>query len=168
MKIFVSGQPGCGKSTFINELIRELRKKKKVAGFITPEIRERKDKERSGFLIKDVTTGKEVILASKKLKEGPKFGNYRINLAGINEIIDELEKQISGAEVIIIDEIGKMEMFSEKFKKIIAKLLTSKKPLIASLHRSYAGKYKSLGKVFWLTKENKEEVKREILKSLEA
>ncbi|MEM1535841.1 MAG: NTPase [Candidatus Pacearchaeota archaeon] len=162
MKIFISGLPGCGKTTLMLELVKELKaKNKKVAGIITKQILN--NKKREGFLIEDLTSNKQEMLASIKQKEGPKVGKYRVNVNGIGKIVEEAEKNFENADIIIIDEIGRMEFFSEAFKAMLRKLIDSDKKIIATLHRAYVEKYRKQGIFIWLEKDKLQEVKNKII-----
>ena len=166
MNIFITGKPGCGKSTLILELIKDLKdKNKKIAGIITPEIRERKGESREGFSIIDLASSKQEILASTKQK-GPMVSKYGVNIAGIDFIVEEFKKSFNSADVIILDEIGKMEICSEKFKSMLEKVFNSKKIVIATLHRSLIEKYKDKGKLIWLEKNKADLIKKQILEEI--
>jgi nucleoside-triphosphatase THEP1 len=68
--LFLTGKPRSGKTTLVKEVIERLKEKKgkiKLAGIITPEFKNEKG-EREGFLIRDLKTGREEILASIKIK----------------------------------------------------------------------------------------------------
>ncbi|MCS7134352.1 MAG: NTPase [Candidatus Pacearchaeota archaeon] len=160
MKIFVTGFPGCGKTTLILSLINDLKERKKIAGVVTTEIREKN--RRRGFLIKDIASNKEEILASTNGK-GPKIGKYHVNIEGINKMVKETEKSIEKAEILIIDEIGKMEFFSDAFKEMISKIIDSEKNVVATLHRNYIKIYKDKGTIMWLEKNKVEDTKKKIL-----
>ena len=161
MKIFITGKPGCGKSTLIGELIK-LAEQKGVAycGILTPEMR--KDGSRIGFKIVALPDGEEEILASIELSY-PKVSKYGVNVKGIDKIVGVVERNFSKAEVVFIDEIGKMEMFSEEFKKFLAKVLRSDKRVVATLNLALLNEFKNYGKLFFLTRENYEKVRKEIL-----
>jgi nucleoside-triphosphatase len=162
MKIFLTGLPGCGKSTLLLKVIEILKQKGiKVGGIITPE--KRVERKRIAFLVKDIYSGKEGILASVDQKFGPKFGKYKINLEDFEKIsLSALEFAIKNCDLIAIDEIGKMEFFSEKFKQKVFEILNSDKELIAVLHRNFVSQFKSYGKIFEVTKENRESLPRKI------
>ena len=73
--------------------------------------------------------------------------------------------------MIVIDEIGKMELFSEKFKEAVAKALEAKNKVLGTItlaKLSFVEEIKKRRdtKIFYLTKENKEKIKEEILKIL--
>lgn len=128
--ILITGQPGCGKSSLIKKLIEG----RKVGGIATPEIRKRG--LRWGFEIVDLESGKGGILASVEEKEGPPVSKYRVNLENLDEIgVSAIEKAVDAPEIefIVIDEIGKMECFSEKFKKAVTSALGSQKPILAAI-----------------------------------
>lgn len=155
MKIFITGLPGCGKTTLIKELIKNYNDS--VSGFFTEEIINR---TRKGFKIKDIETREEGILASVDLKEGPKVSKYFVNIKDIERIaIPSLEKE---ASLYFIDEIGAMELKSKRFEKILESILSSDKNIIATLHRNYIDKYKKYGEVIWLTRENWNEIFKKI------
>lgn len=162
MKIFISGFPGCGKTTLMMLLLEELKKqRKKVAGILTREIRTKKGRE--GFFIEDITTEKKLIIASTKLKEGPKVSKYHVNVDAIDLITKLAEKNFENAEIILIDEIGKMELYSAAFHEMIKKVLNSSKIVIATLHRNYVNDYKKYGVLIWLEKEKIGETMKKIL-----
>jgi len=151
MKIFITGSPGCGKTTLIKKLIKFY--KGSISGFFTEEIR---NKTRKGFKIKDIQSGEEGILASVDLKSGPKVSKYFVNLKDIEKIaIPSLERK---ADLYIIDEIGAMELCSKLFEKKLEEILKSEKNILATLHRNYIDKYNKYGKVIWLTKEDRNDV----------
>ncbi|MFQ6010277.1 MAG: NTPase [Candidatus Aenigmatarchaeota archaeon] len=148
-KVFITGKPGCGKTTLIKELVKE----RDVAGFITEEIR---DKGRKGFKIIDIKSREEGVLASTEQKTGPRVSKYRVNLADLERIgIKALERK---ADLIVIDEIGKMELYSKAIEKKIKEILQSRKKVLATLHRNYIDEYRKYGEVIWLTRENWQEV----------
>ena len=102
--IFITGKPGCGKTTLIKEISKEL--KPKIFGFYTEEIREKE--KRVGFKIKTLDK-KEGILAHIKFKSKYQVGKYKVNLKDLEEIgVSALEKAIKEKKIVLIDEIGKM------------------------------------------------------------
>jgi nucleoside-triphosphatase THEP1 len=155
MNIFITGNPGCGKSTLIKRLLEEL-SAEKVSGIITPEIRA--DGKRKGFKIVDLASGREEILASENIGRGPGVSRYKVNLEGIDIIMDKFLESYEGSEYVVIDEIGMMEFYSKKFREIIAMVLNSSKVVIATLSKRFIKEYKSQGEVFNLTRENSDEV----------
>ena len=162
--IFITGPPGCGKTTLIKEILEEL--KIQAKGFFTEEIRN--GGERIGFKIVTLS-GKEGILAEKGLESPYKVSKYGVLLKDLEEIgVKEIEEGLRGDFLIVVDEIGKMELFSNKFRKAILKVLDSEKKVLGTImlkENPFCDKIKQRKdtKVFYLTRENKEKVKKEIL-----
>jgi len=163
VRIFITGQPGSGKSRLVQEIVQELGIR--AGGIITPEIR--KD-GRAGFRIIDIASGRQGILAAVDIK-GPRVSKYGVNLKDIEEIgVTAVKKALEDPEVklIVIDELGKMELCSRAFRDVVQKALESDKDLLVVLHRALVGKYKKHGRVFILTTENRKDVKVHVLEIL--
>jgi nucleoside-triphosphatase len=158
MKFLISGPPASGKSTLVLKLIEFLKNKgKKIGGIVSPEVRERGI--RVGFKIVDLLSLKEKVFASINYKTKYKVGKYFVNVEYFEEIaIPALEMAEKECDVIVIDEIGKMELFSEKFEKKVECILKCDKIVVATVHRNYIEKYKNYGKVFWLERERWNEI----------
>jgi len=163
--IFLTGKPRCGKSFIVNEIVQTLQKKDmKVGGILTPDIRE--DHERTGFHIIDIASSTKEILASKHLKEGPRIGPYRINVEGIDLITEKFLESLESFDIIIIDELGVMELKSEKFKKMLDQVLKSSQPKLIILNRHLVKHYEKHGEVIEMKREIADEVKKKILKEI--
>jgi len=114
MIISLTGRPGIGKTTAIKRIIEKL--KDRAVGFYTEEIRHPETKKRLGFKV-ITTDGNEGILAEKFKPSKFKVGSYGVNVEDFeNLVIPVLEKAFKERDkIIVIDEIGKMELFSDKF-----------------------------------------------------
>ncbi|MDR2360788.1 MAG: nucleoside-triphosphatase [Oscillospiraceae bacterium] len=114
MNTFLTGEPGVGKSTIIEEAIRELRNYgKSVAGYYTTrEI----TSERKTFWINDYVTGESVVMAV-----GDSNGNFEVNYDAFE--IFAAEAISRPADVIVLDELGVFEEPCEKFKATVYELL---------------------------------------------
>jgi len=133
----ITGVPGIGKTTALIRLTKMLKNAGiDVDGFYSVEI---KDKgERKGFSLVDVKTGDTVTLASTN-GEGIKFGRYRVKVKNIDQFVPKvIQRAIENSKIIIIDEIGPMELFSSSFKKAVEDLLKTDKVTIAVVHRSFS------------------------------
>jgi nucleoside-triphosphatase len=160
MNIFITGNPRCGKSTLIQKILDEI-SDKNLSGFITPEIRE--NGERQGFKIIDLASRKEEILASINIKSGPGVSRYRVNIEGIDAIMDKFLESYENSEYVIIDEIGMMEFFSRKFRETIQIVLSSNKVVIATLSRKFVKKYEDKGQIYFLTRVHFDEIYKKVL-----
>jgi dTMP kinase len=141
-KFFILGAPGVGKTTLVEYLFDFLKNNLSsfnFSGFLTTEIRE--GAERKGFKIKVLNSDTESILAIRKdlidpkeIKDKPFVGKYVVKIENLEKVVENLEKESEKENVIfIIDEIGKMEIFSLKFRKFIEKLLISPVYLLATV-----------------------------------
>jgi nucleoside-triphosphatase len=132
----LTGPPGIGKSTIVSRTVYLLRLQGRgVGGCITKE--RRSGKERTGFGIFDLMSGREGELASVRGTLGPRVGKYRVNISGLANIgARALSEAAERAEVIVIDEVGPMELTSPEFKKSVRMCLESGKPILAVVHEN--------------------------------
>jgi len=95
----------------------------------------RQDGTRIGFEIIDLNTSRIGWLAHVNQKSGPRVGKYRVNLNDLNVIgTNAIREALGECDVVAIDEIGPMELFSEKFREAVKEALESPKPVIAVVH----------------------------------
>ena len=117
--IFLTGKPGAGKSTAIKRIIEEIEKKgiNEVSGFLTEEIRG-ENGVREGFMLKTVDGKREGLLSHiRDIKSKYKVGKYNVSIPNIENIAVPTMALDEGIplKILIIDEIGKMECFSQVF-----------------------------------------------------
>ena len=167
-KILLTGLPGCGKTTAVRQIIENL-SCEKVAGFYTEEIRS--GDARKGFRWKRLD-GAEGRLAHVEIKGRFKVGKYGVDVAGFEEaVVPVLDAGRTDVELFVIDEIGKMECFSEKFVAAIRQLFASEKSVLATVAKKGTGlisevkKYPNI-KLFNLIRSDRERTITEILQVL--
>jgi len=131
VKLVIEGRPGSGKSTLVERVITKLGDGVRIGGFFTREIR--KGGERVGFKI--VTVDKmEGVLAHADKPGGIKVGKYTVNLEGIETVaVPAMERAIRECDLIVIDEIGKMELHSRHFSEVVEIALDSDKAVLATV-----------------------------------
>jgi nucleoside-triphosphatase len=137
----ITGAPGIGKTTVIMRVAEVLKAQGKLVGGMTSK--EQRDGEvRKGFLIQDLSNGDQGWLASVNQPDGPRVGKYRVNLHDLENIgAKAIKEATKSADVIIIDEIGPMELRSLPFKKASQEALNSSKPVIATIHFKAADEF---------------------------
>jgi nucleoside-triphosphatase len=130
----LTGPPGIGKSTVVSRVIFLVRSKGYgVGGCLTRE--RRRGKERIGFTIIDLMSGLEAPLASSDSALGPRVGRYRVDVRGLSGVgAVALHQAAANAELIVIDEVGPMELTSPDFKRGAEECLRSGKPVLAVVH----------------------------------
>lgn len=105
-----------------------------VGGCLTKERKE--GRERVAFTISDLMSGREGELASIKGTLGPRVGRYRVNVGTLADLgACALRDAAAIAEVIVIDEIGPMELTSPEFKRAAEACFKSGKPILAVVHQ---------------------------------
>jgi len=132
--LFLTGQPGVGKTTVLLRVADTLKDKGyKLGGMISREVREQGT--RVGFEIRDFHTGQKGWLAHIRQTSGPQVGKYRVNLDDLKNIgVNSILNAIKNTDIIIVDEIGPMELFSQAFRDAIFQAAESTKPLLGTIH----------------------------------
>jgi nucleoside-triphosphatase THEP1 len=128
MNILVTGPPRCGKSTLIKRVVGRIQKP--MIGFFTQEVRERG--KRVGFSITTLD-GKKGVLAHQAIKSRFRVGKYGVNLDHIDQVAVPSMIPSKADEIVVIDEIGKMECFSPLFRQTLVKVLDSENPVLGSI-----------------------------------
>ncbi len=132
--LLLTGAPGVGKTTALKKTVDALKAKSiSVGGMISRESRE--GSVRVGFEIIDLTNGKHGWLAHINQTNGPQVGKYHINLQDLDNIgVQAITEATEKLSAVAIDEIGPMELYSQKFKQAVAQALESKKLILATVH----------------------------------
>jgi len=165
--ILITGLPGIGKTTLIKNLSETLGSFSPI-GFYTAEIRDKG--VRKGFELISLD-GKRKLLSHRELRSPYRVGSYRVDVKGFEGFLASISWSDPSARLVIIDEIGKMECFSEKFKKLLIEILDSDKWLIATVALKGGGliaevKDRQDVKLFTMTKSNRDSLLREILREI--
>lgn len=133
--ILITGVPGIGKTTIIQQLAGELRSLR-PAGFFTEEIREAG--KRVGFALVGLD-GERQVLSHVSVRSRYRVGKYAVDVEGFEAFLRNRRFFGSETRLIIIDEIGKMECLSALFRQQIIGILDSDIPCIATIARKGDG-----------------------------
>jgi nucleoside-triphosphatase len=165
--IFLTGKPGVGKTTIIRKVLERL--KVETAGFFTREIR--RGGERVGFELVTLS-GKKAILAHKQARSPFRVGKYRVNVEAFEQIaLPELERASRQASLVVIDELGRMELFSEKFQRCVQRTLDRAQLVLGVVQRranpfTDAVKSRSDVLVIEVTETNRDRLPEEIIRRI--
>lgn len=130
LKLLVEGRPGVGKTTLVKRVVASLQQAGLgVCGFTTGEIRIAG--RRVGFEVEPIG-GHTRVLAHVDLPGPPRVGRYGVDLAAFESAA--LPSLQEPGDVVVIDELGKMEVASTRFVDAMHDLLASDRSVLASVH----------------------------------
>jgi len=134
--LFVTGRPGIGKTTVVLNAAKALKEKGYiVGGVLSREVREKGT--RIGFEITDFATGQKGWLAHVNQPTGPQVSKYKVNINDLDQIgAKAIQCATEDADIVVVDEIGPMELFSSTFKQAIKDLIASNKLVLGVIHHS--------------------------------
>ena len=131
--ILLTGKPGCGKTTLIRHVLEDF--PGDVGGFYTQEIREAGT--RKGFKI--ITLGgKRGVLAHVDIRSSQRVGKYGVDLQAVDRlVVPAIQGAVDRQALVVIDEIGPMEIRSIRFRKVVNYALRSDVKVLGTIaHRS--------------------------------
>jgi len=125
----LSGKPGSGKTSIIKEALSKT--ERNAGGFYTDEIR--KGGSRVGFRIITLC-GQNRLLSHIKLDSPYNIGKYKVDISSIDEVaVPAVREAILHSEIIVIDEIGKMELLSPLFRDVVTEALECEKKVLGTV-----------------------------------
>ena len=113
--LLLTGPPGSGKTTLIQQAVERL--EGKAGGFYTREIRE--NGTRVGFEIVTLEGGRAV-LSHVRFRSPHRVGRYGVDVEALERVgVAALRRATRSGLVVVVDEIGKMELCSEVFREAV-------------------------------------------------
>ena len=131
-RLLLEGRPGIGKTTVARRLVTLLQRAGvPVGGFTTGELRT--GGRREGFVVEAVSGAREV-LAHVDLPGPPRVGRYGVDLAAFERVVLPALGDPGPGGVVVVDELGKMELASAAFCETVVELLGRDVAVVATVH----------------------------------
>jgi nucleoside-triphosphatase len=128
----LTGRPGTGKTSLIKQVAAKMGNR--AGGFYTEEIRS--GGLRLGFRLVTLD-GDAVVLAHTSIHSPYQVSRYGVDIDGLNRVgVSALCKAAKECPLVIIDEIGKMELFSANFREAVLKIISSGKKVLGTIMSS--------------------------------
>jgi nucleoside-triphosphatase len=135
VRLLLEGRPGIGKTTAARRLLTLLQEVGlPVGGFTTAELRA--GGRREGFLV-EAASGAQARLAHVDLPGPPRVGRYGVDLAAFERVALPALGDPGLGGVVVIDELGKMELASAAFRAAVLELLGRDVAVVATVHRAH-------------------------------
>ena len=153
-----------GKTTLVKKFVEELKQFHPV-GFYTEEMRE--EGTRKGFELISLD-GRRGLLSHTDIQGPHRVGKYKVDLKWFEDFLSSLPLLNPSTRLIVIDEIGKMECYSDQFKTLLKEILDSEKSIIATIALKGSGTIEEIKKrkdvkPFEITQRNRNSLLPEIL-----
>jgi len=125
----LTGRPGTGKTSIIKQIAAQM--KGKAGGFYTEEIRTQGVRE--GFRLVTLN-GESIILAHVSIHSPYRVSKYGVDIDALERIgVPALHKAAQQYDLVVVDEIGKMELFSAKFREAVSQIIDSGKRMLGTI-----------------------------------
>jgi nucleoside-triphosphatase len=125
----LTGRPGTGKTRLITQAVAEV--KGKAGGFYTEEIRSQGG--RQGFKLVALD-GQDAILAHIDIHSPYRVSRYGVDIESLDRVgVSALYKAAQQCDLVVIDEIGKMELFSANFREAVLQIIGSGKRVLGTI-----------------------------------
>lgn len=129
--LLVTGRPGCGKTTLIESVIRKFGNE--AGGFFTREIRDHG--VRKGFTLRTLE-GRTGTLAHVEIAGRVRVGKYGVNVEALESLaVPAIRGAVQQKKIVVIDEIGRMEIASEEFRRAVLDALASDAIVLAAIQQ---------------------------------
>lgn len=167
--ILLTGPPGSGKTTLVERVVSSLRTP--AGGFLSREVREAG--RRVGFELVTLD-GRRDWLAHVDLASPARLGRYRVNLRALEELAcGAIRAAVQRGQMVVIDEIGPMELLSPSFRRAADEALVSRCLVLATIMRRrhpFADRVKALpgAVLFEVRADNRQLLLKDILRLISA
>lgn len=135
MIILLTGKPGIGKSTALEAFL--------ARGFSAPvrwtltrEIRDPETGARVGFRALNSAGEQRTISHKTAITSDAVIGEYRVDLEAVEAMFADALGAVAEGGLTVVDEIGPMQLLSQKFSAALEATMRSEADVIATIHAS--------------------------------
>lgn len=135
IKIGITGLVGSGRTDLLLTLVNMLEAEDvKIGGVITEPVVE--DEKVTGFKMVDYITKEEALIAGTRITSKARINEFGIDLDILGLFsVNAIKRAVYHSDLVIIDEIGRIQLKSEYFNKAVLNALKSSKPIIMTIYR---------------------------------
>lgn len=128
--LLLTGPPRVGKTTLVLRVLDSL-PQGTACGFVTREVR--REGRRVGFEV-ETLSGESGTLAHVDIRSRHRVGRYGVDLAAFERLaLPLIDPTRANSPLIVIDEIGKMECFSARFRQLVVAAIESDRSVLATI-----------------------------------
>ncbi len=125
----LTGKPGAGKTSLIKQAVAGMGGK--AGGFYTEEIRS--GGARLGFRLVTLD-GESTILSHVNIHSPYRVSKYGVDIDNLDQVgVSALHKAAEQYDLVVVDEIGKMELFSANFREAVLQIIDSGKRVLGTI-----------------------------------
>jgi len=125
----LTGRPGTGKTSLIKQVAAQM--KGKAGGFYTEEIRTQGVRE--GFRLVTLD-GEEATLAHVNIRSPYRVSKYGVDIDALERVgVPALRRAAQQRGLVVIDEIGKMELFSANFREVVSQMIGGETRILGTI-----------------------------------
>lgn len=165
--LLLTGRPGVGKTTVVKKAVQAL--EHDAGGFFTEEIRGAGGR-RVGFRLVTLD-GEEAVMAHVELRgEGrPRVSRYGVDVAAIDRVgVAALRRAVASGGIVVVDEIGKMELTSDAFKEAVLDAVAGEVRVLGTVMRGSHPwvddlKAREVVTVWEVTRDNRDQLVEEVV-----
>lgn len=133
--VFVTGVPGSGKTTLVRNVVERLRTDGyKLLGFYTEEVRDESSRDRIGFDVVSLEGARGPLARVSSTKTTSMVGKYNVTIESFERIaFPTMDVTHQDVDIFVVDEVGKMELFSPAFTSRVDELFSSGKLILGTI-----------------------------------
>ena len=125
----LTGRPGTGKTSLIKQAVAGMRGN--AGGFYTEEIRSQGI--RQGFRLITLD-GQQATLAHVNISSPYRVSKYGVDIDSLDRVgVPALHQAVRQCDLVVIDEIGKMELFSANFREAVWQIIGSGRRVLGTI-----------------------------------